>query len=94
LDNLLENGYAVVIGINHTINYVHRTEGKINEGTTDHFVVIVARYCENDKIYYQFWDVGATEGTKPEYRFELMLDNSLVCAKDHRGRKITVTQIR
>ncbi|MDR1348129.1 MAG: hypothetical protein LBJ63_06865, partial [Prevotellaceae bacterium] len=94
LDELLEQGYAVVVGVDHTMNYIHSTEGRINEGTTDHFVVIVARYCEDDKLYYQFWDVGTAEGTKPEYRFELMSDNSLVCAKDHRGRKLTVTQIR
>ena len=94
LDKTLEGGYPLVVGINHTINYKHKTEGKINEGTTDHFVVIVARYCENENIYYQFWDVGTKNGNNDKFRFKLMPDKSLVCEKDHKERLITVTQIR
>ena len=94
LDKTLEEGFPLVVGINHTINYKHKTEGKINKGTTDHFVAIVARYCEKEDIYYQFWDVGTKDGDNEKYRFKLMPDKSLVCEKDHKNRLITVTQIR
>jgi muramidase (phage lysozyme) len=94
LDRSLDAGYAVVVGVNHTFKY--RRLGIINEDTTDHYVVIVRRYCENNQLYYQFWDVGNKHGDNAEYRFKLTSENHLISVKNYRsdGHQYTVTQIR
>lgn len=94
LDKALDAGYAVVVGVNHTLKY--RKHGIINEDTTDHYVVIVGRVCVNDQLYYQFWDVGSRNGDNMEYKFKLSYDNKLISEKNYRsdGKAYTVTQIR
>ncbi len=94
LDDSLDAGYAIVVGVNHTIKY--RKHGIINEDTTDHYVVIVGRKCEDNQLYYQFWDVGSRHGDNEEYRFKLTSENHLISEKNYRsdGKTYTVTQIR
>ena len=47
IDVHLENGRPIIVGVNHTINR------GINEGATDHFVVIYGReYINNHYVYY------------------------------------------
>lgn len=84
----LENNYPVVVGVNHTPNLLH------NECSTDHFVIIVGRFCEASIIHYSFWDVGTVSGDRGRYSFILDNDNHLVCDNTHNGKKYTVTQIR
>jgi hypothetical protein len=54
IDKHLENSRPIIVGVNHTINR------RINEGTTDHFVVIYGRgYDEIEKCdYYNYYEVG------------------------------------
>ena len=54
IDRHLENNRPIIVGVNHTIN-----KG-INDGTTDHFVVIYGRdYDEIEKCnYYNYYEVG------------------------------------
>jgi hypothetical protein len=54
IDRHLENNRPIIVGVNHTINR------GINEGTTDHFVVIYGRgYDEIEKCYfYNYYEVG------------------------------------
>lgn len=56
IDRHLEAGRPIIVGINHTINY----KGGINEGTTDHFVVIYGRGYDSDTgyYYYNYYEVG------------------------------------
>lgn len=57
IDRHLINGRPIIIGVNHTI-------GKgINEGTTDHFVVIYGKgYDSNfDCDYYTYYEVGKSD---------------------------------
>jgi hypothetical protein len=49
----LENDRPIIVGVNHTIGR------GINEGTTDHFVVIYGReYIDEYHIAYFYYEVG------------------------------------
>lgn len=54
IDRHLENNRPIIVGVNHTLN-----KG-INEGATDHFVVIYGRGYDNnvEKYYYTYYEVG------------------------------------
>ena len=93
LNSQLEDGNPVIVGVNHTLGNTY------NEGTTDHFVLIVGREeDENGDVYYRFFEVGSyyeSYGTNEENRFLLNSDGSLTgqCPYNE-NRKYTVTQIR
>ena len=53
IDRHLENDRPIIVGVNHTIGR------DINEGTTDHFVVIYGReYIDKYHIAYFYYEVG------------------------------------
>ena len=54
IDNHLINGRPIIVGVNHQFN-----KG-INEGTTDHFVVIYGKGYDNELncYYYPYYEVG------------------------------------
>ena len=56
IDRHLEAGRPIIVGVNHTPNY----KGGINDGTTDHFVVIYGRGHdpETGRYYYNYYEVG------------------------------------
>ena len=93
LDLSLEKGLPVMVGVNHTFN--NNTNNETDIKTTDHFVVIVGRTCENGQIYYPFWEVGTSKG-KEGYKFKLESNNHLTCDKPYRivPEPYIVTQIR
>ena len=102
LDKSLEHGLPVMVGVNHTFNYKPKDkidkEGKkykdyINETTTDHYVVIVGRECDNGSIKYRFWDVGSSKGNN-DWFFEKQEDGIFTASKTHNSKKYTITQIR
>ena len=104
LDDALEHGHPIMVGVDHTLN---RTFKKttiengikkvkniyINDTTTDHYVVIIGRDCDKGKVRYIFWDVGSDDGGK-EWYFEKQEDGSLIAPKAHNSKTYTVTQIR
>ena len=90
----LDKGLPVVVGVNHTFFKDKTKNKKINELTTDHFVVIVGRGCNNGRIYYNFWDVGTQHGKVNDYKFYFDENNHLYCPSDFRKRKTHITQIR
>ena len=94
LDLSLDKGYPVLVGVNHTLGAKKGNEA--DSDTTDHYVIIVGRYCENDTIYYRFWDVGTRKGADADYKFILDAEKHLVCNNTYRTDKhsYTVTQIR
>ena len=89
----LEKGLPVMVGVNHTLG--GKTDNEKKPPTTDHFVVIVGRTCENGQIYYPFWEVGTSKG-KEGYKFKLESNNHLTCDKPYRKvpEPYVVTQIR
>ena len=89
----LEKGFPIMVGVNHTLG--GKTKNEKDPPTTDHFVVIVGRTCENGQIYYPFWEVGTSKG-KEGYKFKLESNNHLTCDKPYRKvpEPYVVTQIR
>jgi hypothetical protein len=97
LNLALDLNYPVVVGVNYIYKYdkIKDKQGH-NEETTDHFVIIVGRHCEDDVLYYRFWDVGSQGGAKNDYKFKVDNDNHLICEKTYKSTdiKYTITQIR
>lgn len=95
LNQELEKGVPVQVGVDHALNY---KKGKLNEGTTDHFIVIIGKGCEKGKIYYLFYDVGTVfkeKGANDNNRLYLdQLHYSLKGKTIYNGNNYTVTQIR
>ena len=57
IDRHLENDRPIIVGVNHTIGR------GINEGTTDHFVVIYGREYINKHYVYFYYEVGKSNVT-------------------------------
>ncbi|MET3027800.1 hypothetical protein ABXT06_14070 [Flavobacterium sp. UW10123] len=95
LDLQLQAGNPVQVGVDHDLNY---KGGTLNEGTTDHFIVIVGKSCENGKVYYRFYDVGTrheSKGASNDNRLYLNTSNySLKGKTAYNNHVYTVTQIR
>ncbi|MBI9056093.1 MAG: hypothetical protein JEY96_19890 [Bacteroidales bacterium] len=70
LDSYLDQNIPVVVGVDHTFN-AELSTGKsnpndvgYNEGTTDHFITIIAKgKTDKGKKYYQFFDPGTAHRT-------------------------------
>lgn len=93
INKQLEAGNPVQVGVDHDLNY----KGGLNEGTTDHFIVIIGKGCDNGKIYYRFYDVGTKyehKGSSTNNKLFLGSDNSLKGATVYNGNFYTVTQVR
>ena len=104
LDDALEHGHPIMVGVDHTLNRTFKEPTiengikkvkniYINDTTTDHYVVIIGRDCDKGKVRYIFWDVGSDDGGK-EWYFEKQEDGSLIAPKAHNSKTYTVTQIR
>ena len=95
LDLQLKEGNPVQVGVDHALNY---KGGTLNEGTTDHFIVIVGKSCDNGKVYYRFYDVGTrheSKGASDDNRLYLNTSNySLKGKTAYNDHIYTVTQIR
>ena len=98
IDRHLINGRPIIIGVNHTI-------GKgINEGTTDHFVVIYGKgYDSNfDCDYYTYYEVGKSDisaSYDDENNRLLYIDEEQPAFYDFKsnrgdGKRFDVTQVR
>lgn len=84
IDSQLFNGLPVVVGVHHTFRY------GFNEGTTDHFLVIVEKNYDELGLYYRFYDVGTRFGTNKDLKLRL-IGNKL----SYSGRRTYyVSQIR
>ncbi|WP_375563471.1 hypothetical protein ACE1MK_01190 [Tenacibaculum maritimum] len=94
LDQELEKGNPILVGVRHTY---FSTEYNY-DNSTDHFVTVVGRGCENGKIYYRFYEVGtswAHYGQHSSNKLFLGEDFSLKGAPAHnKGKEYTVSQVR
>ncbi len=90
LDKELNVGHPVMIGVDHKLGY------GVNEGTTDHFIVVVGRGCENGKVYYRFYDVGTRHKEKGTSNSnKLYIINGFLRGKTaYNGSTYTMTQVR
>lgn len=94
INEQLKNGNPVQVGVDHDLNY---KGGTLNEGTTDHFVVIVSKGCDDGKVFYRFYDVGTKyedKGSSKNNKLFLGTDNSLKGTTVYSGQTYTVSQVR
>ena len=98
IDSQLEKGNPILIGVHHTLNYRGKNgKGGINEGTTDHFIVIVGRGYENGKKFYNFYEVGTSDRSSGEndnnklYVYENRIEGS---PHYNSKKKYIVSQVR
>lgn len=70
LDSYLDQGIPVEVGVDHTFNKKLGKSGSTkdtkgyNEGTTDHFIVIIGKGFEKGRRFYQFFDPGTKRKEK------------------------------
>lgn len=87
IDKALENGDPVVAGVHYKYRKNKKEDKKShNEGTTDHYLVIIGSYYVNGTKFYSYWDVGSQTGKKGKYYFELKSDFTLVSDLTYKNR--------
>lgn len=95
LNQQLEKGNPVLVGVDHTYKY---KGGFNNDATTDHFVVIVGRGSKEKKVFYRFYEVGTSFKAKGISNLNVLFvqdDYSLKGSTAYTSKHIyTVTQIR
>ncbi|MDR3025157.1 glycoside hydrolase family 104 protein [Chryseobacterium sp.] len=90
IDKSLEAGYPIMVGVNHTLNYGYNED--IN--TSDHYVIIVGRFCDNNVSKYIFWDVATRRGAEGNFKFTLYSDKLHSDKVWKPNRSYTLTQVR
>lgn len=96
IDRHLDAGRPIIVGVNHTI------DRNINEGATDHFVVIAGRGYDSDKgmNYYTYYEVGTSHSSIgcSETNNRFYYDPSIPTLYDATGyvsqKRYDVTQVR
>ena len=66
IDRHLEKGRPILVGLNHSPNYKAKPSkpGGINEGATDHFVLIYGREFINGYMYYMYYENARSHASK------------------------------
>ncbi|MCD9609858.1 hypothetical protein [Tenacibaculum maritimum] len=102
LDQELEKGNPILVGVRHTYKKVKKTKGfkheQNHDKSTDHFVIIVGRGYENEKRYFLFYEVGTSYSDKGQHDDNRLYINdnwSITGIPQHNlTRTYTLTQIR
>ncbi len=102
LDQELEKGNPILVGVRHTYKKVKKTKGYKYEQnydkSTDHFVIVVGRGYENGKRYFLFYEVGTScsdKGQHDKNRLFVNDDWSIAGIPQHNlTRTYTLTQVR
>jgi muramidase (phage lysozyme) len=90
IDKSLEAGYPVMVGVNHTLNYGYNE----TPNTSDHYVIIVGRFCDNNVLKYRFWDVATRRGAEGDFKFILTSEKLYSDDVWKKERTYTLTQVR
>ena len=98
IDNHLNNGRPIIVGVNHTLGKT------LNEGATDHFVVIYGKGYDPtfECYYYTYYEVGKStiEGSYDDKknRFLYIDEDNPMFYDEHSnrndGKRFDVTQVR
>ena len=98
INSQLEEGWPVLVGVDHTFDYKLKINGvyrNINEGTTDHFIVIVGRKNIDSNLYYIYYEVGTHNKEKGESDDnKLLLGDDYSLRREMKNKKYIVTQVR
>ncbi|MFL0081349.1 hypothetical protein [Tenacibaculum maritimum] len=94
LDQELEKDNPILVGVRHTY---FSTEYNY-DNSTDHFVTVVGRGCENGKRFFRFYEVGTSYSDKGQHDDNRLYINdnwSITGIPQHNlTRTYTLTQIR
>jgi len=90
IDKALDAGYPIMVGVNHTLNYGYNE----TPNTSDHYVIIVGRFCDNNIPKYRFWDVATRMGAEEDFTFVLTPEKLYSDEVWKKGRIYTLTQVR
>ena len=85
IDRQLREGIPVLVGVHHTFKYGY------NEGTTDHFVIIIEKGYDENGLYYRFLDVGTRKGKDISLKFRYNIENLVYSGS---RKTYTISQIR
>ena len=101
IDEQLELGHPVLVGVDHTFDRKNSAGNPLNsDDTTDHFIVIIGRGYQDDKAYYLFYEVAAKVedemlGKSDSNRLYVHEDYSLRgIPATNTSRNYVVTQVR
>ncbi|MFB9057525.1 glycoside hydrolase family 104 protein, partial [Mariniflexile ostreae] len=100
LDEEINNGFPVLVGVDHTLRKNKTKNKDINEKTTDHFVVIVGRGCEKGKVFYRYFEVGTypvnkeLKGINENNKLYLKPDGRIIGKSAGGSKTYTITQVR
>ena len=103
IDRHLEKSRPILVGVNHTPKYKSNKNkpNGINEGATDHFVVIYGREFVDGYMYYMYYENAYGNGNSrkgyndEDNRFKYDPDTpSFYDSKGYKGKRYDVTQIR
>lgn len=95
IDSELEKGYPVLIGVDKRFDKRISQNKRYNEPayTTDHFVVIVGRKYESNRVpKYIFYDVGTANGASDKNT--LWVEGKFLKGTNHDGLSYVVTEVR
>jgi hypothetical protein len=74
INEYLEAGNPIIVGIDRGFQSTQ------NNGTTDHYIVIMGKGVENGQVYYRFYDPGTSHrslGSSPNNRLFINMDNTI-----------------
>ena len=90
IDKALEAGDPVMVGVNHILNYGYNE----TPNTSDHYVIIVGKFCDDNIPKYRFWDVATKRGAEEDFKFTLTSEKLFSDEVWKNGRTYTLTQVR
>ncbi|TWP29260.1 LysM peptidoglycan-binding domain-containing protein [Apibacter muscae] len=92
LDKELKSNRVVLVGVDDGRTAVYNSDK-----TTEHFIVIIGKGCDNGKIFYRYFDVGTAhkdKGTNSNNKLYLQ-SNGIIQGKSPGGTKTyTIAQVR
>lgn len=95
IDSELEKGYPVLIGVDKRFDKRISQNKRYNKPayTTDHFVVIVGRKYDSNRVpKYIFYDVGTANGASDKNT--LWVEGKFLKGTNHDGLSYVVTEVR
>ncbi|GEM56129.1 hypothetical protein B0A58_02475 [Flavobacterium branchiophilum NBRC 15030 = ATCC 35035] len=94
IDQELEINHPVLVGVNHDLNY--RGEKNVDH-TTDHFVVIIGRNCDDKGAFYLFYEVGTSykqSGASDDNKLYILTDRIEGKTSYNSAKTYQISQVR
>lgn len=95
INDALETGNPIIVGVHYEFDKRTKSGNQINEGTTDHFIVVVGRGSDEQGNYFNFYDNATAHsdlGTSEQNKLYLNQDRTL--RGTFRNHNYVVSQVR